>query len=80
MHLEDKSKAFRHVVSKSQLAKLQEQRKAPEHYVQNIDRNMNSRRKGYPQVLPMRRNLELKSNFFSFEIFFFFASIYIYTI
>lgn len=53
MHFEDKTKAFRQVVGKDQLAKLQEQRMAPEHYVRN-SAVMAARR-------PMRKNLELRS-------------------
>jgi hypothetical protein len=52
MHFEDKTKAFRQVVGKDQLAKLQEQRLPPEHYVRNSAAV--ARR-------PMRKNLELKS-------------------
>lgn len=50
MHFEDKTKAFRQVVRKDQLAKLQEQRMAPEHFVHHV-----APRK------PMRKNLELRS-------------------
>lgn len=51
MHFEDKTKAFRQVVRKEQLAKLQEQRMPPEHFVHH---EINARR-------PMRKNLELRS-------------------
>lgn len=54
MHVEDKSKAFRQVVRKDQLARLEEVRKAPEQWT---PQNMNRRR----IANPMRRNLELKS-------------------
>lgn len=57
MHVEDKSKAFRQVVRKDQLAKLEEVKKAPEHWQ---PQNFNGRRK---LVNPVRRNLELKSKF-----------------
>lgn len=52
MHFEDKNKAFRQVVRKDQLAKLQEQRMAPEFFVHNAATH--ARR-------PMRKNLELRS-------------------
>lgn len=54
MHIEDKSKAFRQVVRKDQLAKLQEVRKAPEQW--------SAQNNGRKRLLnPPRRNLELKS-------------------
>lgn len=55
MHVEDKSKAFRQVVRKDQLAKLQEVRTAPEHWTQQ---NYIGRRR---MMNPIRRNPELKS-------------------
>lgn len=55
MHVEDKSKAFRQVVRKDQLAKLQEVRTAPEHWTQQ--NNIGRRR----MMSPMRKNPELKS-------------------
>lgn len=63
MHFEDKSEAFRQVVGKDQLAKLQEQRMLPEHN----SAAMVARR-------PMRKNLELRSmtifviNFFGLHL------------
>lgn len=57
MHVEDKSKAFRQVLRKDQLAKLEEVRKAPEHWQ---PQNFNGRRK---LANPVRRNLELRSKF-----------------
>jgi hypothetical protein len=56
MHVEDKTKAFRQVVRKDQLERLQEVRKAPEQWAPQ--QNFNARRRA---VNPMRRNLELKS-------------------
>ncbi|CRL03371.1 CLUMA_CG016265, isoform B [Clunio marinus] len=55
MHVEDKSKAFRQVVRKDQLHKLQEARRAPEQW---NSQNFNTRRR---IMNPMRRNLELKN-------------------
>lgn len=55
MHVEDKSKAFRQVVRKDQLAKLQEVRTAPEHWTQQ--NNIGRRR----MMSPLRKNPELKS-------------------
>lgn len=52
MHFEDKTKAFRQVLRKEQLAKLQEQRMAPEHFINHAA--VHARR-------PMRKNLELRS-------------------
>jgi hypothetical protein len=54
MHVEDKTKAFRQVVRKDQLDRLQEVRKAPEQWT---TQNYNGRRR----MPSMRRNLELKS-------------------
>ena len=56
MHVEDKTKAFKQVVRKDQLDRLQEVRLAPEQWTQQ--QNLNARRRA-PN--PMRRNLEMKS-------------------
>jgi len=55
MHVEDKSKAFRQVVRKDQLAKLDEMRRAPDQW---LPQNFNSRRR----VLNPVRQSQLKSN------------------
>lgn len=55
MHVEDKSKAFRQVVRKDQLAKLEEVRTAPEQWT---PQNFVGRRR---LMNPIRRNPELKS-------------------
>lgn len=55
MHVEDKSKAFRQVVRKDQLARLQESRRAPDQWT---PQNFQNRRR---LVQPIRKNLELKS-------------------
>lgn len=57
MHFEDKSKAFRQVVGKEQLAKLKEQRMPPPQYVNHP----NARRRIHPQNMSMRKNLEMKN-------------------
>ena len=57
MHFEDKTKAFRQVVGKDQLAKLKEQRIPATQFVNYP----NARRKPHPQNMAMRKNLELKS-------------------
>lgn len=57
MHVEDKTKAYRQVVRKDQLEKLEEAKKSPEEY---SHQNFNGRRK---LVNPTRKNLELKSTF-----------------
>lgn len=58
MHFEDKTKAFRQVVGKDQLAKLREQRLPPIQHIQ-----MPNGRKKVHQNMPLRRNLEMKSMF-----------------
>lgn len=60
MHVEDKTKAFRQVVRKDQIDRLQEVRKAPEQWTNQ--QNVNARRRA---MNPMRRNLELKSKTFN---------------
>lgn len=57
MHFEDKTKAFRQVVNKEQLAKLKEQRIPATQFVNYP----NVRRKPHPQNMAMRKNLELKN-------------------
>jgi hypothetical protein len=56
MHVEDKTKAFRQVVRKDQLDRLQEVRKAPEQWTNQ--QNVNLRRRA---MSPIRRHPELKS-------------------
>jgi hypothetical protein len=60
MHFEDKTKAFRQVVNKDQLAKLKEQRLPPVEHVNMANGGSGSRRRMY-QNMPLRKNLEMKS-------------------
>jgi hypothetical protein len=56
MHVEDKSKAFRQVVRKDQLARLHEMRSLPEQF-QPVHQAYAHR----PRLNKMRKNLELRS-------------------
>lgn len=59
MHMEDKTKAFKQVVSKDELMRMQELRQPTEGYTNHQQHHQLSTRK---RPLPLRR-LELKSNY-----------------